>query len=214
MHNEHLIVDGRKMSKSLGNFITMNDLLDQGADPVAIRYMLMGTHYRQLLNFRPDGLDGAAVSVERIREAARLLSERSRRTEEGDALIKEAGETASSAVEAFTGALDADLNISEGLAAVFDLIRKGNALLDKGLGTSGAGVLLEALEGFDTVLAVLGDEGGGGDDLPEDLQAMIAAREEARASHDWSEADRIRDALLEAGIAIEDTPDGTRWKRT
>ncbi len=214
MHNEHLIVDGRKMSKSLGNFITMNDLLDQGADPVAIRYMLMGTHYRQLLNFRPDGLDGAAVSVERIREAARLLSERSRRTEEGDALIKEAGETASSAVEAFTGALDADLNISEGLAAVFDLIRKGNALLDKGLGTSGAGVLLEALEGFDTVLAVLGDEGGGGDDLPEDLQAMIAAREEARASHDWGEADRIRDALLEAGIAIEDTPDGTRWKRT
>lgn len=214
MHNEHLIVDGRKMSKSLGNFITLNDLLDQGADQVAIRYMLLGTHYRQLLNFRPDGLAGAAVSVERIREAARLWSERSRRTEEGDALIEEAGEAASAAVAAFTGALDADLNISEGLAAVFDLIRKGNALLDRGLGFSGAGVLLEALDGFDTVLAVLGDEGGGGDDIPEDLQAMIVAREEARASHDWSEADRIRDALFEAGIAIEDTPDGTRWKRT
>ncbi len=215
MHNEHLIVDGRKMSKSLGNFITLNDLLDQGADPVAIRYMLMGTHYRQLLNFRPDGLDGAAASVGRIREAARLWSARKGRTGGGEeALSDEAGESASAAVTAFTGALDADLNISEGLAAVFDLIRQGNALLDKGLGASGAGVLLEALEGFDTVLAVLGDGGGAGDDLPGDLRAMIVAREEARTARDWNEADRIRDTLLEAGISIEDTPDGTRWKRT
>ncbi|MFC1500327.1 cysteine--tRNA ligase [Candidatus Zixiibacteriota bacterium] len=214
MHNEHLIVDGRKMSKSLGNFITLQDLLDKGMDPVAIRYMLLGTHYRQLLNFRPDGLDGAAASVGRIREAARLWSERSDRAGAVEVLSDEAGEVASEAVAAFTRALDDDLNISEGLAAVFDMIRQGNALLDKGLGAVGAAALKEAIEGFDTVLAVLESGEGGEDDLPPDLMAMIMAREEARSARDWIEADRIRDVLLEAGISIEDTPDGTRWKRT
>ncbi len=214
LHNEHLIVDGRKMSKSLGNFITLNDLLEDGVDPVAIRYMLLGTHYRQLLNFRPDGLDGAATSVARIREAARLWSERAGRTEETGALAGEAEESAASAVETFTTALDADLNISEGLAAVFDLIRSGNALLDRGLGADGAGVLHRTLTGFDSVLAVLDGGAGENADLSAEILAMIEAREEARATRDWSEADRLRDALLEAGIVVEDTPDGPRWKRT
>jgi len=214
LHNEHLIVDGRKMSKSLGNFITMNDLLGEGADPFAIRYMLLGTHYRQLLNFRPDALEGAATSVERIREAARLWSERAGRKEPAGALAEEAEEVAASAVGNFTTALDADLNISEGLAALFDLIRRGNALLDRGLGADGAAILQQTLAGFDSVIGVLDGGVGKGEELSPELLAMIEAREEARASRDWSEADLLREALLEAGIVVEDTPDGPRWKRT
>ena len=116
------------------------------------------------------------------------------------------------AQEAFTAAMDADLNISEGLAAVFELVRQGNTLLEQGVGAEGASVLLETLNGMDSVLDLLKVED---EDipLPAELQAMIDAREEARRRKEWEKADQIRDQLREAGIILEDTPDGPRWKR-
>lgn len=213
LHNEYLIVDGRKMSKSLGNFYTLRDLVEEGIDPLTVRYLLMSTHYRQQLNFRREGLDSAATSLTRIREAARLWQERADRSEGEGILSGQAEEVTRNAKESFIDAMDADLNISEGLAAVFELVRKGNHLLEKGMGSEGAKQLLEVLNEFDTVLVLLEvpDEGEG--ELPEDIQTLIDTREAARTRADWEEADRLRNQLKEAGFHIEDTPDGPRWKR-
>ncbi len=215
LHNEYLLADGRKMSKSLGNHFMLQDLIDQGADPVAIRYLLMATHYRQQLNFRLEGLESAHAGMARLNEAARLWRERSSRAEggEGDATLKEEAEqTARSALEAFTAAMDADLNISEGLAAVFELVRQGNALMDGGLGPDGAAILLDTLNNIDSVLGLLEREGEG-EQLPAELQALLDAREDARRQTDWDSADRLRVQLRQAGIVVEDTPEGPRWKR-
>ena len=210
LHNEHLLVEGRKMSKSLGNQYTLRDLLEGGGDPVAIRYVLMATHYRQQLNFSRQGVESAGAGVERLRAAARSWRERTAREEAPDALRVEAEDAAREAGEAFTAAMDDDLNISEGLSAVFELVRRGNTLLGEGLGAVGAKALLETLEGFDEVLGVV--EEGGPQELTADLLAMIENREAARRRRDWEEADRIRDRLREAGVIVEDTPDGPRWK--
>jgi cysteinyl-tRNA synthetase len=210
LHNEHLLVEGQKMSKSLGNQFTLRDLLDLGADPVAIRYLLMGTHYRQQLNFRRAGLAAAAASVERLRAAARLWRERVERKDDPGALVEDAKAVAEETTAAFIAAMDADLNISEGLSAVFDLVRRGNALLDEGLGANGAEELLDALAGFDDVLDVV--EEGDQSALPDDLREAIEHREEARRNKEWAEADRLREELLDAGVVVEDTPDGPRWK--
>jgi cysteinyl-tRNA synthetase len=213
LHNEHLLVEGRKMSKSLGNFLTLRDLIEEGADPMAVRYLLLATHYRQQLNFKREGLAAAGAGIARLREAARLWRERAAGEGERGALLDKAEDAAESAAGAFTSAMDADLNISEGLSAVYEFVRSGNALLAEGLGPGGAGVLLAVLEGFDSVLGVV-EEDADEEALSPEQQQMITSREHARASRDWAEADRIRDALIAQGILVEDTPEGSRWKRT
>ncbi len=213
LHNEHLLLEGRKMSKSLGNILTLADLMAEGHDPVAIRFVLLGTHYRQQLNFRRAGLEGAVTALGRLREARRLWGERAESTHlDHPELDREAAEAADGAAAAFTSALDNDLNISEGLAAVFELVRRGNRLLESGLGPSGARRLLAALEDLDRVLVILeptGERSG----ISAELAGRIAEREQARRDRDWARADRIRDELLALGIVLEDTPEGTRWKR-
>ena len=211
LHNEHLLVEGQKMSKSLGNQFNLRDLLDRDTDPLAIRYLLMGTHYRQQLNFRQEGLAAAAASIERLRAADRLWQQRSERDDGPDRLEEEAEVVAEECEAAFIEAMDADLNISEGLAAVFELVRRGNTLLDEGLGAKGAVRLREALTGFDEVLDVVEEEGERRT-LPEELAEKIERREEARRNREWAEADRLRQELLDAGVVLEDTPDGPRWK--
>ena len=215
LHNEYLLVDGRKMSKSLGNFYTLNDLIAKGTDPISIRYILLATHYRQQLNFRMNSLEGAGAAVARINEAARLWQERSSRSETDGSeknLLEESEVTSEKAVSAFTTALDSDLNISEGLAAVFELVREGNSLLEQGVGSEGAALLHQTLTGFDSVLGLL-DSGPADDKLPDDIQALVDAREVTRTQKDWAKADQIRDQLQGAGFVVEDTPDGPRWKR-
>jgi len=215
LHNEYLLVDGRKMSKSLGNFYTLNDLVARGIDPISIRYLLLATHYRQQLNFRIESLEGAGAAVARINEAARLWMERSSRAEADGSekiLLEESKESSRKAADAFTVALDSDLNISEGLAAVFEFVREGNSLLEQGVGSEGASVLYNTLTEFDSVLGLL-DSRSADDSLPDDIQALVDAREEARQQKDWAKADQIRDQLQEAGFIVEDTPDGSRWKR-
>ncbi len=213
LHNEHLLLEGRKMSKSLGNTLTLQELIARGYDPVAVRYVLLGTHYRQQLNFRRQGLEAAGAAIGRLREAALLWRERANGGVAGEETAEVgAAEAVRTATEGFTAAMDDDLNISEGLAAVFELVRKGNGLLDAGLGAGGAGLLLKTLEGFDRVLGVL-ETAGVEDDLEAEVVGLIEEREAARRERDWDRADRIRDDLLDRGIVLEDTPTGTRWKR-
>jgi cysteinyl-tRNA synthetase len=213
LHNEHLLLEGRKMSKSLGNTLTLADLVAEGHDPVAIRFVLLGTHYRQQLNFRRSGVEGAVAAIGRLREARRLWGERAESTHPGRTeLDREAAEAAAGAVGAFAAALDDDLNISEGLAAVFELVRGGNRLLESGLGPAGARRLLVALEDLDRVLAVL-EPAGEQPGISAEVAGRIAEREQARRDREWARADRIRDELLARGIILEDTPEGTRWKR-
>ncbi len=216
LHNAHLNVEGRKMSKSLGNYYTLEDLLEREYAPAAVRYLLLATHYRQPLTFSFSALDAAAAAVERLRAAARLWRERAQRgggEQAGDARQDEAEAATEALRTTFTEVLDDDLNISGGLAALFDFVHTGNALLDAGAGAGAAGILVETLTEVDRVLGVL--EGGESEaDLEPELASLIEAREAARARRDFATADSLRETLLEAGIVIEDTLDGPRWKRS
>jgi cysteinyl-tRNA synthetase len=217
LHAEHLLSEGEKMSKSLGNFYTLESLLERGYRPSAIRYLLLSAHYRTQLNFTLDGLKDADRAVgrlfefqRRIRDAASLADRGSR---DGDLV-----ELASRWREAFTEALDDDLNASDALGVTFVMVREANLALDAAVG-AGAGAL-EALEGavddFDSVFGVLDlrarEETVDSADLREWIEERIAARAAARAERDFARSDAIRDELLEAGIALEDGPSGTRWK--
>ena len=215
LHAAHLLVEGQKMSKSLGNFYTVPDIIGRGHGPSAMRYLMLGGHYRAQLNFTFDGLASAARSVERLHDfVGRLRSAAgSERTPVGDL-----GPAAETARRGFEAALDDDLNVSEALAAVFGLVREGNHLLDAAGDATPAGVdaALGVLDDFDAVFGVLSLREREGGEVDEDLTALvdrlIEARRQARADRDFSRADEIRDRLDGLGVVLEDTPEGTRWK--
>ncbi len=219
LHAEHLIVEGEKMSKSLGNFYTLRDLFAKGHKPSAIRYLLESVPYRRQLNFTFAGLQQAASSVERLRNFRLRL-----RTEKFPTGNSDAAPRAARAIEQFDAALDDDLNTAEALAAVFNLIRDTNTAMDQGAFRAGDAVALEdALTHSDRVLAVLNDDdrqklaglqkspAAGLSDA--EVEALIAERGQARARRDFKRSDEIRDELQRLGIILEDTKDGVRWKR-
>jgi len=205
VHNEHLLVDNKKMSKSLGNFYTLRDLLKMGHSPKAIRYLLLSSHYGQKLNFTLVGLKGAEASVSRLLDFMDMLSSASGK--DG----KEAKTLAADAEKRFGEAMDDDLNTPEALAAVFDMVRKANILNEKGrLGKAGAKTLADAMLGFDEVLGVL--DGGKKKDIGKEVGKLIAEREKARKAKDWAKSDAIRDKLKDMGVILEDSPAGVKWK--
>jgi len=205
LHGEHLIVEGKKMSKSLGNFYTLRDIIEKGYSGLVVRYLLMATHYRQQLNFTFQGLDAARNALERYNDFIVNLENFSGGQSNGTALgILEKTKTA------FEDALDDDLNISAALAVIFDFIRDINRLkADNNLSEDEKIKALETIRKFDTVLNFTYKA----ETIDEEVENLIKQRTEAKKNKDFATADKIRDDLLAQGIILEDTPQGVRWKR-
>ena len=254
MHAEHLIVNGEKMSKSLGNFDTLRDLIHKGYKPSAVRYLLVSVPHRKPLNFTLDGLHQAQQSIDRLRNFRFRLTKESFPAGESTTLQNRAQE----ARQKFEAGLDDNLNTAEALGAIFDMVRDGNTAMDRGEFRDGdRGAFLDTLERWDRIFAVLEDDdhaklvkfgfvreemsfvklaadvkdpkGAGlaekktGNDatqalLPhtlsdEEIEKLIAERITARRGGDYARSDEIRANLLKAGVILEDTKAGTRWKR-
>jgi len=209
LHCAHLVVDGEKMSKSLGNFHTLRDILEKGFSGREIRWVLLGTHYRQPLNFSFRALEDARASLQRLDAFQQRLDEAETMPDAG------AGNAAAHAEEtalAFRNALEDDLNVSAALAALFDLVRDMNRLLDQNA-VAGKGVrpIRKTLDHIDSVLAVLTPDES--ENVPTDVQTMAEERQVARKNRDFARADALRDQLAEQGWIVEDTPNGPRVKR-
>ena len=210
LHCAHLMVDGQKMAKSLGNFYTLRDILDKGYTGREIRWVLIGTHYRQSLNFSFKALDDARASLQRLDALrSRLLENAAVADDKQDAQVVE---LLKNAIDAFGTALADDLNISAALAAVFDLLRELNKLMDENrcLGVNAKNAL-EAIKKIDSVLAVF--EPDQDDSVPAEIQKMAEDRQAARKAKDFATADALRKQLDELGWVVEDTPKGPRVKR-
>jgi cysteinyl-tRNA synthetase len=212
MHVKHLLIDNETMSKSKGNFLTIPDLLEKGHSAQAIRYLLAGSHYRKPLNFGLEGLSGAGAALERLRGLAVRLDEVSGEGPEGPE-----GPAAEACVEArrvFDAALADDLNTPEALAAVHGLAGRANALLAEGaLTRAGASRVKAEFAAQDAVFGVL-MPAGEADRLSPEEQALFDERQEARRRREFARADAARGRLEAIGVALEDTPKGTRWRRT
>jgi cysteinyl-tRNA synthetase len=212
VHIEHLLVDNQKMSKSVGNFFTVQDVLDKGFRLSALRYILLSGYYRKQLNFTWIGLEQAEEALRRITD---FLGRVESLTAAGS--HPEVADRVKHAVDAFDAALRDDLNTAAGLGAIFDLIRALNILMDgKGVGKGDAPGIIAAFDHFDQVLGVLSLRRAEDATPPipqAEIDGAIQARHDARRRRDFAEADRIRQDLLAKGVILEDGAQGTRWKR-
>ncbi len=210
LHAEFLLVEGQKMSKSLGNFHTLRDLVARGFAPEAIRYLLISVPYRKQLNFTMDGLKAAAIAIERLRNFKLRLETGGFPEGANDALAARTTQAA----EAFRNALDDDLNTAEALAAVFEFVRDLNTAMDAGGFHSGdAPAAIAFLKQFDSIFDVLTPTAKAGELSDSDVDARIAERAAAKKAKNFALADQIRNQLLDEGIVLEDTKAGVRWKR-
>jgi cysteinyl-tRNA synthetase len=235
MHVRFLLVEGRKMSKSLGNFYTLRDLLLRGYKASAIRFLLTSVPYRNQLNFTFDGLVESTNAVERLRSFVARLRKGGFPAGNNPALAQ----AAQDAESAFTAAMEGDLNTAEARAAIFELVRNANTSADRGeLRQQDVDPILAVLSRFDAVFAVLSTEDeavtrfalewaqreGRLDTASPELvasyaltderiEAMIAERNAARKARDFARADAIRQELTRQGVLLEDSADGVRWRR-
>jgi cysteinyl-tRNA synthetase len=239
LHCHHLVVDGEKMAKSKGNFYLLNDILAKGYDPREVRFLLLSTHYRKMLNFTFDALEQARASRNRIRDF--LIELRGVKREDGR--NPEVSKLIDKARAGFVAGLEDDLNISESLAALFSLIEKANGLTAKGrISKADALDLMNFVTEIDdkvlaiepTSVYIRVDSAGtqtispsgipSGEafgeikidvsgELDAAIQKRIEERQKARAERNFKLADKIRKELLAQGVLLEDTKDGVRWKR-
>ena len=237
-HPRFLLVEGEKMSKSLGNFFTLRDLVLKGHKPSSIRYLLASVPYRNQLNFTFDGLKQAAVSVERLRNFRQRLTSGNFADGSDNEMQTLAGET----IHRMRAALEDDLNTAQAQGAIFEMVRRANAALDGGgIKKHDVPSLLDALGKFDEIFAVINDDDGPkmkqvldwarteqrnkdiSGELREvveshqfsdtDIEKKIAEMETARRARNFKASDALRGELTAAGIIIETTKDGTRWRR-
>jgi len=235
MHVRFLLVDGRKMSKSEGNFYTLRDLLLKGYKASAIRLALISVPYRHQLNFTFDGLIEATNAIERLRTFHQRLTQGDFASGENPLLQA----AAKKAQAEYLAALSNDLNTAEARAPIFDLIRAANTAMDQGQLLAGdRDAILAVLASFDAVFDVIADHdaeptrraleyaeqaGRLADVAPELLarqgqtdeaiDALVAERATAKKQRNFARADQIRNELAEKGIVLEDSKDGVRWKR-
>ncbi len=210
LHSEFLNVETHKMSKSAGNFYTLRDLLGMGYGPEAVRYLLASVPYRKKLNFTFDGLKAMATTIERLRNF-KLRLETDKFPEGHDEKI---GERIRAAKGRFEESLDDDLNTAEALAAVFEFVRDLNTSMDSAEFPAGnVPAALEFLDEFDSIFDVLRPSKKEGGISDSEIEGLIAERAAAKQNRDFARSDQIRAQLLEAGVILEDTKDGTRWKR-
>src|ERR1700736_4609283 len=222
LHAEHLLVEGEKMSKSLGNFFTLRDLFKKGYKPSALRFALASVPYRRQLNFTFDGLQQASSSVERLRNFADRLTQGKFAPGRHPGMA----ERIAKAVEDFDAGLSDDLNTAQALAAAYDLVREANIAIDKGeFRQHDVATAKQFLTNFDRLFAVLEDNdaaklvelgyGKDADALSDaEIEKFVAERDAARKRRDFASSDRIRQELAERGIILEDSRDGSvRWKR-
>jgi cysteinyl-tRNA synthetase len=210
VHSEFLMVEGQKMSKSLGNYYTLRDLLGKGYTPESIRYLLLSVHYRKQLNFTFDGLKSASTAIERLRNFQLRLA-----TDQFPEGINEqlAARTAA-ASQAFRDSLNDDLNSAEALGAVFEYARDTNSAMDSGEFRAGnRAAAVEFVQQFDAIFDVLAPTVQTNAIGDSEIESMIEERTAAKKSKNFARADQIREQLLEAGIILEDTKSGVRWKR-
>ncbi len=208
LHGEHLIVEGKKMSKSLGNFYTLRDIIDKGYAGVVVRYLLASTYYRQQLNFTFAGLDAARNALERYNDfIVNLKSYKGSESDNSaDAIIEKAK-------AGFEDALDDDLNVSGALGVVFDFIREINRLkAENNLSADERDRALNTITTFDSVLNFTYHVNTDDIDSSE-IESLIQQRADAKKNKDFALADKIRADLLEQGIILEDSREGTKWKK-
>jgi cysteinyl-tRNA synthetase len=208
VHTEFLLVEGEKMSKSKGNYYTVRQLIEQGHSPMAIRYLLLSVPYRTQLNFMLDGLRGAQSALEGLRNFRRRVADY-----DGSAgSHPRMQDILTRARKDFEAGMNDDLNTSKALAAVFEFRRDANTAMDTGeFGVDDGRAVLELLARIDSVLGVLGEEKE--QLLEPEIEVMIEERNLARRNREFKKADQLRDDLAARGIILEDTPQGTKWKR-
>ncbi len=217
IHCGYLLVDGEKMSKSKGNYFRLRDVLQRGYNPLAIRLLLLSTHYRKPLNFTFEGLKGAEKNLKQLQAFLRRLERERTTVAEGPKSLGigmgGAGVAINQAKDEFAKALTEDLNIAKALAAIFEMTRVVNTMLDDGM------VLQEEMEqaseallGFDHVLGLKLDEVREGEGVDAAfVETKLAERAKAKKAKDYARADAIRDELAALGVIVEDTPQGTKW---
>ncbi len=214
LHAEHLMVDGQKMSKSLGNFYTLGDVLEKGGNRRSVRYLMLSVHYRQKLNFTFESLAAASAALKRVDDMCFRLGGTGEQGEPRPAVATACAKL----LDDFAAGLADDLNIAEALAALFGFVREVNRMIgDQELGEGDSQRILAALAEVDRVLAVLDptawQDAAAAGLTDAQIDQLVAARQQARADRDFAAADRLRDQLQEANVVIEDSATGSRWRR-
>lgn len=210
IHSEHLMVEGQTMSKSLGNFYTLRDLLTMGYSPESVRYLLTSVPYRKQINFTFDGLKAAVTAIERLRNYE-LRLKTSKFPEGTNAQMAERTEAAR---KQFEDAFDDDLNTAGALGSIFEYVRDTNTAMDSGGFLSGnVPGALDLLSRFDSVFQVLQPTVASNALGDAEVESLITERNQSKKARNFTRADEIRKQLLDQGVILEDTKEGTRWKR-
>jgi len=214
IHNEWLLVNGKKMSKSLGNFYTLRDLLKEGYDTEAIRYVLLSTHYRQSLNFTFEGVESSKKAIERLNNFIKKIWIL-KTTKEGVTINKQNPEIKKlikKTKDKFVEKMDDDLNISKALSVIFDFIRNFNKKIDEiGIYKKDAEDIYNFMKEINSVFWIMDFEEKK-ENVSKEIKDLIDEREKARKDKNYKKADDIRDKLKKKGIILEDTKEGVKWK--